>query len=69
MVLSIAIHVAALYSKSMYTPPEPRLEAGRTVLQLTLLPSMASQAAVPAPAVESESLPTPVPQPVAIPQP
>ena len=69
IVLSIAIHVAALYSKSIYTPPEPRLESGRTVLQLTLSPSIASQAVGPAPSAESEPLPAPVPQPVRVPQP
>ena len=68
-VLSIAIHVAALYSKNIYTPPEPRFESGRTVLQLTLLPSIASRATSPEPATEPESLPVPAPQPVAVPQP
>jgi protein TonB len=68
-VLSIAIHGAALYSKNIYTPPEPRFDSGRTVLQLTLLPSIASRATSPEPATEPESLPVPDPQPVATPQP
>lgn len=67
--LSIAIHGAALYSKNIYTHPESRMESGRTVLQLTLNPSIASQAAVPAPATVPEFLPTPVPQPAGVPQP
>ena len=43
--LSIALHVAALYSRGNYTPPEPTMESGQTVVQLTLIPSTASQAA------------------------
>jgi len=66
-VLSIAIHVAALYSKSIYTPPEPQLASGRTVLQLTLLPSIANRAASPESATVPEPLPIPAPQPVVIP--
>lgn len=68
IVLSIAIHVAALYSKNIYTLPEPRFESGRTVLQLTLLPSIASRAASPESATAPEPLPIPDPQPVATPQ-
>lgn len=61
-VMSIALHVAALYSKSIYTPPEPRMESGRTVLRLTLTPSIASRAAAPEPVAVPTPLPAPVPQ-------
>lgn len=44
-VLSIAIHVGALYGKGVYTPPKPLAEPGRTVVRLTLLPSVARPAA------------------------
>lgn len=63
-VLSVAIHGAALYSRSIYTPPTPRMESGRTVLQLTLTPSIASEAVAPAPEIESTLLPVPTPLPV-----
>jgi protein TonB len=58
-VLSIAIHVGALYGKGIYTPPKPLTEQGRTVVLLTLLPSVASQAAAPEPQAEK-----PVEEPV-----
>ena len=51
-VLSIAIHVGALYGKGIYTSPKPLAEQGRTVVRLTLMPSVASQAAAPEPQVE-----------------
>jgi protein TonB len=57
IMLSIAVHVAALYSRGMYTPAEPILESGQTVVQLTLLPSRASAASAPAPV-----LPEPQPE-------
>lgn len=63
-VLSVALHGAALYSKSIYVPPEPRMESGRTVLQLTLIPSVPSEAATLATAAGSEPPPAIVPQPV-----
>ncbi|HSR88539.1 MAG TPA: TonB family protein [Pontiella sp.] len=44
LLLSIAIHVAMLSSRSLYTPPVPRMATGRTVVQLTLLPSRSSPA-------------------------
>ena len=78
-VLSIAIHVAALYSKGIYTPPAPKMDAGRTVVQLTLVPSVASTAAAPEPQPKDpepvdpvppetpapiETVPEPIPTPV-----
>jgi protein TonB len=57
IVLSLAIHGAAFYSKGLYSPPAPRHETGQTVVHLTLMPSLASQAA------EPESAPSPEPQP------
>ncbi len=50
--LSIALHVAALYSRGLYTPAEPQLDSGRTVVQLTLIPTLASKAAKPEPVIE-----------------
>ena len=51
-VLSIAIHVVALYGKGIHTPPTASLEQGRTVVHLTLVPSIASQAAAVEPQME-----------------
>jgi len=59
IVLSIALHVAALYSRGIYTPHKPILEQGRTVVHLTLVPSIARQAAVPEPPIEK-----PIEQPI-----
>lgn len=59
IVLSLALHVAALYGKGSHTPPVPTLEQGRTVVHLTLVPSIASQAAAP----ELPAEPTPEPEP------
>jgi len=42
-VLSIAIHVVALYGKGIHAPPTASLEQGRTVVRLTLVPSIASK--------------------------
>lgn len=47
IVLSLALHGAALYSKDIYTPPIPTMAQGRTAVHLTLVPSIASQAAIP----------------------
>jgi len=44
LAVSIAIHVAVLYGKRFYIPAQPQLESGRTVVQLTLLPSIALKA-------------------------
>lgn len=41
-VFSIVVHAAALYCRGIYTPPEPLMEAGRTVVHLTLMPTVAS---------------------------
>ena len=60
IVLSVALHGAALYSKAVHTPAKPSLEQGRTVVQLTLLPSLASKGN-PNP-VPLNSKPVPVPQ-------
>jgi protein TonB len=54
VVLSIALHGAALYSRGIYTPPLPTLEQGRTVVHLTLTPSVASQASTPEPPIEKQ---------------
>jgi len=75
LILSIALHGAALYSKGIYTPPEPLIDQGRTVVQLTLIPSILSNgnpstgdidvapAPIPAPAPQTSSLPVPSPLP------
>ncbi len=70
IVLSIAIHVAALYGKGIYTPPKPSLEQGRTVVRLTLIPSISSKGN-PKPVPQASSLPepTPVPQASSLPEP
>ncbi len=49
IVLSIAIHVGALRTRAMYAPPRPMQEPGRTVVHLTLVPSLARQAPMPEP--------------------
>jgi protein TonB len=79
--LSIALHAAALYSRGIQTPAKPQLEAGRTVVQLTLLPSIEKKAAAPASQPEPEPQPetktepevlpepTPIPEPVIQPEP
>ncbi|MDF7823756.1 energy transducer TonB [Pontiellaceae bacterium B12227] len=68
--LSIAVHAAALYSRgTSHTPPTPKLDAGRTVVQLTLIPSIANQPAPPEPVTEPEPVQEmePHPEPVVIP--
>lgn len=59
IVLSLALHGVLLHSyRSTYTPPKPKIAIGRTVIQLTLAPSMA---AIPQPPKESlEETPEPV---------
>lgn len=47
LLLSIAIHVVVLYNRSPYTPPRPHMATGKTVVQLTLLPSMNRPAGTP----------------------
>lgn len=77
IVLSIALHGAALYSKGIYTQPQPKLESGKTVVQLTLIPTIASRAAsseTEKTAIEPEKViaPTPeklVPKPISVPEP
>lgn len=77
IVLSVALHGAALYSKSIYTPPKPSMEQGRTVVRLTLLPSIASkgnpepESLNPKPVQQASSLPEPtaVPQEARLPEP
>lgn len=67
IVLSIALHGAALYSNGIYTPPIPALEQGRTIVHLTLVPSMASQSSTPESPVEKpmeQPMEMPVPIPV-----
>ena len=51
MVLSIALHGMALYSRDIHLPAEPAMESGRTVVRLMLVPSIARVA-------KTESLPT-----------
>jgi protein TonB len=70
LLLSIAIHMAVLKNRSLYTPPLPRMAAGRTVVQLTLLPSQPR----PAPAAgaarpPAHVIPTSTPAPQAAPVP
>ncbi len=57
--LSVALHGAMLYSKGLYTPPVPMMEQGKTVVHLTLAPSMARQAAAPEPPPEKPLEPPP----------
>ncbi len=64
--------MAALYSKTLYTPPAPIMESGQTVVQLTLLPAVAGRAVAPEPQtsrVEPESEPEPTIQPHSEPEP
>lgn len=70
IVLSIALHVAALYSQGIHTPPKPKMDQGKTVVHLTLMPSAASQAAAPEdveqafqPALPAEPVAAPEPEP------
>ena len=75
LILSIALHGAALYGKGIHTPPEPMIEQGRTVVQLTLIPSISSKgnpgkgdidvAPTPAPPVPKPARP---PKPIPVPQ-
>ena len=76
--LSIAIHVMALYSHGFDVPASIELDPGKTVVQLTLLPTVASQAAEPEPPPPEpepiplkpvEPIPAPIPEPVAKPEP
>lgn len=69
-VLSIAIHVAALYGKGIYAPPKASMEQGRTVVQLTLIPTVANHTAAPEPQNEEpaeqreEAVESPVETPI-----
>lgn len=65
LALSLLLHGAVLGRKGWTRPPEARLEAGRTVVHLTLQPSIARSAELPEPAPE----PMPEPEPVAVPEP
>lgn len=79
--LSIALHGVAIYSKGIYSPPQPKLKMGQTVVQLTLVPSVASQSATSEPEpqpvdpekniqpIPEEVIPTPDPIPVPVPEP
>lgn len=69
IVLSISVHVAALYSRNTHTPAKPQLEAGRTVVQLTLIPSPAVQASEPEPVVEPQPEPVIETIPIVVPKP
>ncbi|MDF7807025.1 TonB family protein [Pontiellaceae bacterium B12219] len=73
IILSIALHAVALYSRGIQTPAKPQLEAGRTVVQLTLLPSIEKKAAPPvsqpAPEPQPETEIEPEPQPETRPEP
>ncbi|WP_372806839.1 energy transducer TonB [Pontiella sp.] len=78
VLLSVSVHGLALYAKGLYTPPQPQLETGRTVVHLTLAPSMAKPAPPPEPAprppreaapVETVAEPEPVPEPTPQPKP
>jgi protein TonB len=55
----------------MYTPAEPQLEAGRTVVQLTLIPTIAAKPAEPKPepVTEERTEPTVEPKPEPVPEP
>jgi protein TonB len=59
IVLSVALHGAMLYSKGIYTLPTPMMEQGKTVVHLTLIPSIARPAAAPEPPIEK-----PIEQPI-----
>lgn len=52
LLLSVAVHAALLHSRTIYVPAAAQLESGRTVVQLTLLPSIAAPAVVPEPQPE-----------------
>jgi len=74
LIVSIALHVAALYGKDFHRPAQPRLETGRTVVQLTLLPSIASKESpkpepLNAEQPQKETSPEPKPEPVPTPEP
>ena len=70
IVLSIALHGAALYGKDFHRPAQPQLEIGRTIIQLTLLPSIASKGNPNlVPQASSLPEPTPVPQASSLPTP
>lgn len=56
LLLSIAVHAAVLYNRSLYTPPLPHMATGRTAVQLTLIPSIDQSAAT----LESVFIPKPV---------
>jgi protein TonB len=63
LTLSAAIHAALLYLPDTHAPVQPRFEAGRTVMKLTLAPSAASRASS-SEAAAAEPEPVPAPQPV-----
>ncbi|MDF7799026.1 TonB family protein [Pontiellaceae bacterium B1224] len=67
--LSIAVHAAALYSRGVYTPAKPQLEAGRTVVQLTLIPSVAAKSAETEPVIDPDPEPLAEPEPIFTPVP
>jgi protein TonB len=75
--LSVALHAAALYSRGFQSPAKPQLETGRTVVQLTLIPSIQNKVVDPVsqpkpeplPEPKVEPTPTPIPEPVAEPPP
>ena len=67
IILSIVAHAAALYGHGIYAPPKPKLDRGRTVVQLTLIPSVSSQAAPPEPV--SEPIEQQPPEPIMEPAP
>jgi len=52
LLLSAAVHAVLLYSRTIYVPPAANLESGRTVVQLTLLPSIDAPSAAPEPRPE-----------------
>jgi protein TonB len=56
LLLSIAVHAAILYNRSLDTPPLPHMATGRTVVQLTLIPSINQSAGT----LESAFIPKPV---------
>lgn len=47
LLLSIAVHAAVLHNRGIYAPSIPHMDAGRTVVQLTLLPSRANPSSAP----------------------
>jgi len=54
LALSAILHVGILCAKGIYTPPKPLAQPGRTVVRLTLMPTIASRAIA--------ELPTPSPE-------